>query len=778
MFLCGIIPGPKEPSFHEINYILKVLVDDLKVLWQQGIFLNKTHQHPTGRSVRGALGPLVCDLPAARLVAGFAPHSASEFACSLCVHEDRNNIDPSSFHPRDPEKHRKVAQAWLAAKTSDERDEIFKRTGIRWSELLNLPYWNPVHFTVIDSMHCFYLRILRCHCRDIWRMGVEEPTEDDKDQGHRALRYGSLTALEKLPKGVLRYLALHMNEEHRGSKKSLLATLIRVRAKNGWPLSPISSMPEDNFPTSQDNVPTPFTASQDIGHKENAFKSLSTEEQKNSLAHAQKQYKHGRGTKKELLFYSPDVIRQLAASEGILLTEGSSKKALRCLLGITDEDNKVIKGSKKSRKNTAVLGKQRLSEVREDMSKLRLPSWMSQAPSRPGDTAHGKFSADQWRAFCTINLPITLIRLWALEPKDSREFQMLTNFMHLVTAVRLANMRTITQDRIDMFEEHMHMYLEGVRRLFPERNITPYQHMSMHFGSMLKRFGPVHSWRCFPFERYNYLLQNIPTNSRMGDIEKTVFTKFCKTQKLKSLLNETNLPSSLKPLAMLFDEIFNSDIRGTRTGDALAFDAYLQETEEVIWDWQNTESAYIEKSILQQVNTWAKPNARLLSVIDRNSVKRLDVSFSTELVTFSDAQVVFKDMDKLCGWSAGSIIRIFSVLWRLPTGQEASKTFAVIKKYKDLSLADAQLDPYRQFGFAGGRLFYEEKQLDSMLIPVNLITAHFAYTPVPIANIRRKTIHVLPQNKASDVLTFIACFSDSPPTGLRVLRMKKRVQLG
>ncbi|THU84891.1 hypothetical protein K435DRAFT_686652 [Dendrothele bispora CBS 962.96] len=189
-------------------------------------------------------------------------------------------------------------------------------------------------------------------------------------------------------------------------------------------------------------------------------------------------------------------------------------------MGITDEHNKVINkiGSKKGKsKTSAVLGKERLAEVRDDMAKLNLPSWMARAPRDPGGTSHGKFSADQWRAFCTVNLPITLIRIWGNEAAGTREHQMLINFMHLVAAVRLVNMRTMTETRIREFESHMRLYLHGVRELFPEKNITPYQHMSLHYGSMLRRFGPVHSWRCFPFERYNYVLQKIPTDSRLGE---------------------------------------------------------------------------------------------------------------------------------------------------------------------------------------------------------------------------------------------------------------------
>lgn len=155
------------------------------------------------------------------------------------------------------------------------------------------------------------------------------------------------------------------------------------------------------------------------------------------------------------------------------------------------------------------------------MDKTQKPSFIPSAPSKPGEAAQGKFTADQWRTFSTIHLPITLIRLWGLKP-GTRKYKMLVNFMHLITAVRLANMRAMTAERIDQFEHYIQTYLQGLvgsdpmEGLYPHTRISPYQHMMLHFGALLRRFGPVHSWRCFAFERLNYILQSFPTNSRFG----------------------------------------------------------------------------------------------------------------------------------------------------------------------------------------------------------------------------------------------------------------------
>jgi hypothetical protein len=222
VFLVGIVPGPKEPSFDQMNYILRPLVDDLETLWRTGIFINRTHHYPLGRSVRAALVALVCDMPAARLLGGFSHFSSGTLPCSMCKESNLDNLDKQSFTPRTVEEHRKMASDWLAAGSEEEKVTLFRKNGVRWSQLLRLPYWDPVQNTVIDSMHGFYLRILQHHCRSIWGMSVnlddneglwelEEPSQEEKVTAQMAFRYGGYTELNRLRTNSIRYLA---TQEH------------------------------------------------------------------------------------------------------------------------------------------------------------------------------------------------------------------------------------------------------------------------------------------------------------------------------------------------------------------------------------------------------------------------------------------------------------------------------------------------------------------------------------------------------------------------------------
>ena len=77
------------------------------------------------------------------------------------------HFDPVAWPKRDLLEHKAHAEAWRDAQSEAERELIFQEHGIRWTELLRLPYWDPIKFTAIDSMHNLYLGIVKTHFRDV-----------------------------------------------------------------------------------------------------------------------------------------------------------------------------------------------------------------------------------------------------------------------------------------------------------------------------------------------------------------------------------------------------------------------------------------------------------------------------------------------------------------------------------------------------------------------------------------------------------------------------------
>lgn len=151
-----------------------------------------------------------------------------------------------------------------------------------------------------------------------------------------------------------------------------------------------------------------------------------------------------------------------------------------------------------------------------DMASTQLPSWIGSPPRDWGTASRGKLSADQWRVICTIHLPITLIRLW--ENETGRKKDLLRNFMDLVTAVRIANMRVSSSDQIKAYNEAIVRYVMGLQALYPHIKLRPSHHGALHIGDILDLFGPVHSHSAPFFERYINFLHRVNTNKKLGSI--------------------------------------------------------------------------------------------------------------------------------------------------------------------------------------------------------------------------------------------------------------------
>lgn len=223
MFLVSVIPGPNHPSLTETNELLRPLVDDLLKFWNPGVFFSRTWKYDKGRLVRCALVPLICDLPAARQIMAFASHSAKKFCCYCgVVKADIDNLDMKSWPPgvSSREEWVRIAEEWKAGSV-EERTKLFEEHGIRYSELLRLPYWDPTSFVVVDSMHAMFLTDLRHHCRELWGMDVTVADGDGRkfERGKRAgpspekvnaawdvVHYGRDSDIEKLGIGILREL--------------------------------------------------------------------------------------------------------------------------------------------------------------------------------------------------------------------------------------------------------------------------------------------------------------------------------------------------------------------------------------------------------------------------------------------------------------------------------------------------------------------------------------------------------------------------------------------
>ncbi|MBW0507105.1 hypothetical protein O181_046820 [Austropuccinia psidii MF-1] len=78
VYVAGIIPGPKEPTALQLNYLLMPLIKELKELWQ-GYYFSPTSTDPSGSFIRVAILTAIEDLVAMCKLTGCISNPGSHF---------------------------------------------------------------------------------------------------------------------------------------------------------------------------------------------------------------------------------------------------------------------------------------------------------------------------------------------------------------------------------------------------------------------------------------------------------------------------------------------------------------------------------------------------------------------------------------------------------------------------------------------------------------------------------------------------------------------------
>ncbi|KAJ3530362.1 hypothetical protein NM688_g7722 [Phlebia brevispora] len=893
MFLVAVIPGPRHPSKEQINYLLKPIVTTFHRTYQHGVFYSRTPNFPRGKMTRSALVLPIGDSLAYAQMMGCAPPTHTHFCpfCLLTV-DKIEDLDWQNWPTHDSDRYLSIAKSWLEAETEEDRAAIYKVHGIRWSELLRLPYWDPTKFRTIDIMHNLYSGVLAHHIVSIWGISSElqdglegvtfDPSKrkvsaDERTEGRRVLQFGTDHQLDKLLKPVLRQLCREEGLRFSGRKGKLLKRLHNLRSERHWPEAqsagqPSKTRPRVRFPTildDQEESPpqqvdpvdlmdihagdpegecsyetrvlpqhTPHRSETDRRTRskrnepatddemtrgrsvlERGSKSeLRTlrvpvlrmlcsevfhvplaeydEHSKEALLSALHQYRvengicdeEGKVLHRSLRRLKQASVAELAAADNALEYGSKSKvKSLRvaqlvalCTIrlgkhylnkkqavdnlleyrvhqGITDARGKLVEERRKG-KRTRVIGKQRLSIVWKDMQTTILPSFITPAPITAGTKGQGNLGAAEWRSFCTINLPISLIALWGSFAEDSREYQLLANFMDLVTAVKLVSTRIITAQSLADYRTHLHSYLTNLLVLFPGTTINHNQHRALHIPEIFAHTGPAHAQWCFGFERGNHELQVINTNNQNDSIASTFLERFCNKQNIRHIFTGAVLPAQFSRAASLFIKAFSSD-----SGDLFDILGMVTSEDEDDDSTENDASTQLSREIAECLHD---KTDFIDGITQRNTqhifVRRVEViPFITERGfkykaahrSPRDSYIAFRTGEQQ-RWRAGRIAQIFRHSRRKPSGIRVTEVFLDVEEYRRLDDGEKMNDPYRKFPLFG-KLFRDEFLAQHTIVTVAELWCHCAISRPAFTSEALKAgyIHALPLDKVSPMST-------------------------
>ena len=161
--LVGIVPAlAHEPK--SLNHFLEPAVDELKALWE-GVQVNTFNSPSTPVEARAALLCCAADIPAARKLCGFLGHSANR-GCSHCFKffpgafgepRDYSGFDRDQWPKRTSQQHRRDAYRVKNCTSQTASEQLASKLGVRYTVLLELPYYASIEMCVIDPMHNLFL---------------------------------------------------------------------------------------------------------------------------------------------------------------------------------------------------------------------------------------------------------------------------------------------------------------------------------------------------------------------------------------------------------------------------------------------------------------------------------------------------------------------------------------------------------------------------------------------------------------------------------------------
>ncbi|PPQ82731.1 hypothetical protein CVT24_009908 [Panaeolus cyanescens] len=506
VFLAGIIPGPKEPPADAMNHYLEPVVDQLDAFWNPGVYFSRTAKYPAGRLVILALIILICDLPAARKTAGMASVKHT-FFCSSChasIHkEGYGSTDFKGWRRRTKEEYEEGSKKWLAAKTDTERTAVFNTYTTRWSAFSKLSYFDIHSSLAVDAMHNLFLGLLKDHAH-VLGIGIKRD----------------------------------------GSKESALSTPLSLTPSDG-----MTEREHEDLADLLCYIQTPLQTT--------------IQEDPDKVSRKLNTFLHS-----SLLL----MVQELRGN--VSVADGSLKKMTKAdLIAILIEWRKT-QPEHASRNVNSVLNSQDLKVLQDNISNVVKPTWLTSLPPSLGGMVNVTLKADQWRVFGTVYLPLTLVVIWKLQnpgamntesqPVNESLKNILDCTMYLIQAIIVATSGTMKADMAELYLNLMLSYMRSLKNAFPTYKFKPNNHMSLHLSEHLRNFGPVHSWWTFPFERVIGMVQRIPTNNILGQLEETLALSFHRSSNLRNLFRSTTCPRIYSYASSIFERLFSS-----RTSDTV-----------------------------------------------------------------------------------------------------------------------------------------------------------------------------------------------------------------
>ena len=144
-----------------------------------------------------------------------------------------------------------------------------------------------------------------------------------------------------------------------------------------------------------------------------------------------------------------------------------------------------------------------LQRLQDRVNSVKPPSEIGRIPSKIANGFAG-FTADQWKNWVCI---YSLFALKGIIP--SEHYNMWADF---VQACQFLCSKVITTAECETADQKLMSFCRKFEELCGKEKCTPNMHLHGHLVDCLLDYGPVYSFWCFSFERYNGILGDHTNN--------------------------------------------------------------------------------------------------------------------------------------------------------------------------------------------------------------------------------------------------------------------------
>jgi hypothetical protein len=156
------------------------------------------------------------------------------------------------------------------------------------------------------------------------------------------------------------------------------------------------------------------------------------------------------------------------------------------------------------------ISKQQLTKIEKRLGEMDVPPDMGRLPQKISSN-HGCYTAEQWKNWTLV------YSLYAL--KDILGDEHLKCWQAFVLACEYICKPVLTEEDITKADLMLLKFCRKFQTLYGNLAITPNMHLHCHLKDVILDYGPIHSFWCFSFERYNGIVGSITTNNRSVELQ-------------------------------------------------------------------------------------------------------------------------------------------------------------------------------------------------------------------------------------------------------------------